>query len=92
MQTKCWSTVSTRLWVYGQLNSTDQTVLYMELISECQPAEDNYVTVNYPFESLNVEDGLRKGELVTITAGSGVGKVLCRHVALLLQKILKLDT
>ena len=57
--------------------------------------EDNYVTVNYPFESLNVKThGLRKGELVTITAGSGVGKSsFCRHVALhLLQKILKLDT
>ena len=39
--------------------------------------EDNYVTVDYPFESLNVKThGLRKGELVTITAGSGVGKVL----------------
>lgn len=54
--------------------------------------EDNYVTVDYPFETLNVKThGLRKGELVTITAGSGVGKSsFCRHVALhLLQKDFK---
>ena len=60
-----------------------------------QSKEDSYVTVEYPFENLNIKThGLRKGELVTITAGSGVGKSsFCRHVALhLLQKILKLDT
>jgi len=54
--------------------------------------EDNYVTVEYPFENLNIKThGLRKGELVTITAGSGVGKSsFCRHVALhLLQKDFK---
>ena len=54
--------------------------------------EDNYVTVDYPFQSLNIKThGLRKGELVTITAGSGVGKSsFCRHVALhLLQKDFK---
>jgi len=50
--------------------------------------EDNYVTVQYPFECLNTKThGLRKGELVTITAGSGVGKSsFCRHVALHLLK------
>ena len=97
MQTKCWSQVSTKNLqiVFGQPNHTDQTVLYVELISGTQQKEDNYVTVNYPFETLNVKThGLRKGELVTMTAGSGVGKSsFCRHVALhLLQKILKLDT
>lgn len=46
--------------------------------------EDNYVSVEYPFPQLNVKThGLRKSELVTITAGSGVGKSsFCRHVAL----------
>jgi len=50
--------------------------------------EDNHVTAQYPFESLNIKThGLRKGELVTITAGSGVGKSsFCRHVALDLIK------
>jgi len=48
--------------------------------------------VDYPFPALNIKThGLRKGELVTITAGSGVGKSsFCRHVALhLLQKDFK---
>ena len=52
-------------------------------------AEDKTVSVPYPFECLNTKThGLRKGELVTITAGSGVGKSsFCRHIALhLLQK------
>ena len=46
--------------------------------------EDNYVSVEYPFPQLNAKThGLRKSELVTITAGSGVGKSsFCRHVAL----------
>ena len=50
--------------------------------------EDNYVTVQYPFDCLNTKThGLRKGELVTVTAGSGVGKSsFCRHVALHLLK------
>lgn len=45
--------------------------------------EDTYVSVDYPFPLLNVKThGLRKSELVTITAGSGVGKSsFCRHVA-----------
>ena len=50
--------------------------------------EDKQITVPYPFKSLNIKThGLRKGELVTITAGSGVGKSsFCRHVALHLLK------
>ena len=46
--------------------------------------EDNYVSVDYPFAQLNVKThGLRKAELVTVTAGSGIGKSsFCRHVAL----------
>jgi len=50
--------------------------------------EDKHVTAQYPFECLNSKThGLRKGELVTITAGSGVGKSsFCRHVALSLLK------
>ena len=54
--------------------------------------EDEYVSVDYPFPALNIKThGLRKGELVTITAGSGVGKSsFCRHIALhLLQKDFK---
>jgi len=66
----------------------DGIVLGSDLWNEIQ-TEDNYVSVDYPFECLNKKThGLRKGELVTITAGSGVGKSsFCRHVALhLLQK------
>ena len=50
--------------------------------------EEKHVTAQYPFECLNAKThGLRKGELVTITAGSGVGKSsFCRHVALDLIK------
>jgi twinkle protein len=50
--------------------------------------EDKHVTAQYPFPCLNIKThGLRKGELVTITAGSGVGKSsFCRHVALDLLK------
>jgi twinkle protein len=37
--------------------------------------EDNTVCVSYPFEGLMAKTkGLRKGELVTVTAGSGIGK------------------
>lgn len=37
--------------------------------------EDTVVSVNYPYEGLNEKTkGLRQGELVTVTAGSGIGK------------------
>lgn len=51
--------------------------------------EDEYVTAPYPFDCVQTKTrGLRKGELVTITAGTGVGKSsFCRHLALnLLEK------
>ncbi len=42
-----------------------------ELVSE----EDTFTSYKYPFEKLNYKlRGIRKGELVTFTAGSGVGK------------------
>lgn len=65
----------------------DGIVLGSDLWDEIQK-EDKQVTVPYPFECLNIKThGLRKGELVTITAGSGVGKSsFCRHVALQLLK------
>jgi twinkle protein len=65
----------------------DGIVLGTELWNDIQK-EDNYVTVKYPFECLNIKThGLRKGELVTVTAGSGVGKSsFCRHIALHLLK------
>jgi twinkle protein len=65
----------------------DGIVLGSDIWNEIQK-EDTYVTVPYPFELLNQKThGLRKGELVTITAGSGVGKSsFCRHVALHLLK------
>lgn len=49
---------------------------------------DDSVSVPYPFECLNIKThGLRKKELTTITAGSGVGKSsFCRHVCLHLIK------
>ena len=65
----------------------DGIVLGSDLWNEIKK-EDKYVSVDYPFPSLNIKThGLRKGELVTITAGSGVGKSsFCRHVALDLLK------
>ena len=59
------------------------TDIFEELLKE-----DKHITAKYPFECLNSKThGLRKGELVTITAGSGVGKSsFCRHVALELLK------
>ena len=44
---------------------------------------DNTQSVPYPFDGLNEKTrGLRRGELVTITAGSGVGKSqVCREIA-----------
>ena len=66
----------------------DGIVLGADLWNEIKK-EDTYVTVPYPFECLNLKThGLRKGELVTITAGTGIGKSsFCRHVALhLLEK------
>lgn len=45
--------------------------------------EDDITTAKYPFEKLNeVTDGIRKGELVTLTAGTGIGKsLMARHMA-----------
>lgn len=44
--------------------------------------EDEAVCLPYPWETLNEKThGLRRGELVTLTAGSGVGKsALCREI------------
>jgi twinkle protein len=45
--------------------------------------EDTNITVDYPYQGLNEKTlGMRRGELVTITAGSGVGKTqICREIA-----------
>lgn len=45
--------------------------------------EDTVKSVPYPFEGLTAKtDGVRKQELITITAGSGIGKSLfCREIA-----------
>lgn len=44
---------------------------------------DTHVSVPYHYEGLNEKThGLRQGELVTITAGSGIGKsLMCREIA-----------
>lgn len=65
----------------------DGIVLGADLWDEIQK-EDKTISVEYPFDCLNKKThGLRKSELVTITAGSGVGKSsFCRHVALHLLK------
>ena len=65
----------------------DGIVLGSDIWNEIKK-EETYVSVDYPFESLNIKThGLRKGELVTLTAGTGVGKSsFCRHVALHLLK------
>ena len=61
----------------------DGIILGADIWNDIQK-EDEYVTAKYPFECMNVKThGLRKGELVTVTAGSGVGKSsFCRHIAL----------
>lgn len=45
--------------------------------------EDNRKCIPYPFECINTKTlGMRRGELVTITSGTGQGKSqLCRHIA-----------
>ena len=50
-----------------------------ELVSTTQKSE----SMPYPFNGLNnMTQGIRKGEIVTITAGSGVGKSqVCREIA-----------
>ena len=50
-----------------------------ELVSTTQKAE----SIPYPFNGLNnMTQGIRKGEIVTITAGSGIGKSqFCREIA-----------
>jgi twinkle protein len=46
-------------------------------------ADDESESIDYPFDGLNQKTlGMRRGELVTITAGSGVGKSqVCREIA-----------
>ena len=46
-------------------------------------AEDNNETADYPFDDLNtITGGLKKGAIVTVCAGSGIGKSLfCKEVA-----------
>ena len=65
----------------------DGIVLGTEIFDDIMK-EDTYVTAQYPFKTINIKThGLRKGELTTITAGTGVGKSsFCRHVALDLLK------
>jgi twinkle protein len=55
----------------------DGTDLWQEVTRE-----DNTVSVPYPWETINEKTyGLRRGELVTLAAGSGVGKsALCREI------------
>lgn len=45
--------------------------------------EDNTQSIPWPYDGLNkLTHGLRKGELITLTAGSGVGKSqVCREIA-----------
>ena len=61
----------------------DGIILGADLWEEIQK-EEKHVTAKYPFDCLNKKTyGLRKGELVVLTAGTGVGKSsFCRHVAL----------
>ena len=46
-------------------------------------AEDSMSSVQYPFEGLNTKTlGIRRGDIVTVTAGSGIGKSqVCREIA-----------
>jgi twinkle protein len=45
--------------------------------------EDTHSTASYPYEGLNEKtNGIRSSEIITITAGSGIGKSqLCREIA-----------
>ena len=46
-------------------------------------AEDSMASCSYPYEGVNKKTlGIRKGEIVTITAGAGIGKSqVCREIA-----------
>ena len=46
-------------------------------------AEDSMSSVHYPYNGLNNKTlGIRRGEIVTVTAGSGIGKSqVCREIA-----------
>ena len=46
-------------------------------------AEDSMASCNYPYEGLNRKTlGMRRGEIVTVTAGAGIGKSqVCRELA-----------
>jgi twinkle protein len=59
----------------GIINGID---IWDDLISE-----DNTESIPWPYDGLNkLTHGLRKGELITLTAGSGVGKSqVCREIA-----------
>ena len=52
-------------------------------IFELLSKEDKTETIPYPFECLNTKTlGMRRGELITITSGTGQGKSqLCRQIA-----------
>jgi twinkle protein len=56
----------------------DGSSLFEQLTTQTQSE-----TVPYPYKELNkMTHGLRKGELVTITAGSGIGKsLMCKEIA-----------
>ena len=45
--------------------------------------EDNFHTSEYPYKGLNdYKNGLSSSDIVTVTAGSGIGKSqLCREIA-----------
>ena len=50
---------------------------------EVVSAEDSMASCQYPYEGVNTKTlGIRRGEIVTITAGAGIGKSqVCREIA-----------
>jgi twinkle protein len=66
----------------AKLYRPDGIIAGSELLDLVLASEDT-PSIPYPFEALNLKThGMRRGELITITAGSGVGKSqVCREIA-----------
>lgn len=81
-----------KLW-YQAKPYTPDSVVNSANVWDLILKNDNKESVPYQFEGLNKKTyGLRKSELVTVTAGTGVGKsTFCKHTALHLKNTIPQD-
>jgi len=82
----------TKAW-WGAKPYTPDTVVNSSLLWDLLSSTAIQTSIPYPFEGLNKKTyGLRKSELVTITAGTGVGKsTFCKALAVYLKDIIPAD-